>query len=196
MNQKNMTLTLALGLMLGMAFPAAAIPILNLVPSNSAVNVGEQFSVDVLVNGLENEFIGDYDLTIGWDASLLSLSGFSFDAFLDGPADSISGFSSTPGSVNAFEVSLSSLSAQTGFGGFRLFSLSFSSLDAGLVSLFISDVGILGNELGESYDFGRVGAEVSLTRPSTSVPEPSTLALLLAAAAGGALSRRRRLHVA
>lgn len=173
--------TVAAGLILGSASVASAIPVLSIVP-NGAPTVGDPVALNVQVDGLDGEWIGAYDLSLGWDPMLLSLSSVGFGSFLDGPADSIAGYDAGAGFLSIFEVSLGFLANQNGFDGFSLFSLTFAPLGSGVASVVFVPTGfqVLSNELGEAYsDFGRVGIEVPVS-PPVSVPEPSSLALLLA----------------
>lgn len=172
---------------------ANAIPILNIVPTSASVTQGSATSVDVMVSGLDNEFVGAYDLNFAWDAPLLSLTNVRFDTFLDGPLDSMAGFSSTADSANIFEFSFSGLSNQLGLSEFRLFSLDFLTLDAGLAAISITGNRVLGDYDGvpyESWDFNN--GSLLITAPSTSVPEPASFGLLLAGLAGSLVARRKR----
>lgn len=197
MKSINKTL-LVCAMVVGAASTARAIPVVSIVPSAASVTEGASTSVDVVVSGLEDEFIGDYDLTLAWDPTLLSLASVTFDTYLDGPADSINGFDSTPASVNVFEVSLGGLSNQFGLSGFRLFSLDLLALNEGLAALSLdAGTGLLGNEFGEAYQaWGVVNANLEIIAntppPPTSVPEPSTVALLMCGLTGLLSSRWRR----
>jgi hypothetical protein len=175
-----------------------AVPMIEIVPATSTVTVGDLVSVDVMVSGLVDEYVGTYDLTLAWDSALLALQGVAFDVFLDGPADSLASFVAGPGTVSVFEVSLGMLLNQSGNGAFRLFSLTFDALAAGSASLAFSGdvVQLLGDALGAGY--GEVAlspARVSIEpRGGASVPEPGPLALMLVglAALAGRSSRRVR----
>jgi hypothetical protein len=168
-------------ILLGTASGASALPILSIVSPTANAVVGDAVNVDVLVSNLDNEFIGAYDVSLSWN-SLLSLTAVTFDAFLDGPADSISGWDAIAGGVNVFEVSLAALVNQTGIDDFRLFSLTFATLTsgAGFVTWAADAHPLLSNEVGEALGFENPGEGVSftITPPPVSVPEPPSLTLL------------------
>lgn len=176
---------LGCALLAGSIGVANAIPVVSVVPSASQVAEGATTRVDVIVSGLDNEFIGAYDLNLTWDAPLLSLAGVTFDSFLDGPADSIFGSVDAPGSVNVFEVSLAGLTNQLGLSEFRLFSLDFTGLESGYAAISIAG-GILSNDVAVEYlAWESRGANLV-------VPEPATLGLLLMGIAGAVAGRRTR----
>lgn len=193
MNKKAMAMVLLAGMMV--AGTSQAVPMVAVVPSASNVTVGDQTSVDVVVSGLNDEYVGAYDLTLEWDSGLLVLQGVAFDVFLDGPADSLTDVVAGPGTVNVFEVSLAGLLNQTGSGSFRLFSLTFNALAAGTASLGFSSnaVQLLGDADGVGYtDVAMSSARFTIEPRGASVPEPGSLALMLAglAALAGRSSRR------
>ena len=79
---------------------SSATPTLAFAPLN-------QLSVDVLVTGLSNDFVGDFDFFVEWDASLSFLDSLIFgDALDDGLGLSLQNIdSSTMGAVNVVELS-------------------------------------------------------------------------------------------
>jgi hypothetical protein len=190
------TTALCACLLLGGASTAYAIPVVLVVPSGVSAVVGDSVGLSVQVSGLDGEYIGAYDLSFAWDDSLVSLTSVAFGPYLDGPADSLSGADIGVNSLSIFEVSLSALANQTGFGSFDLFLLNFLTLAPGAASILPTG-GILSNEFGEAYaSFGLGGSTISLVSP-TPVPEPASLGLLLfgvAALLGTGLPRRRRLR--
>ena len=84
-----------------------ATPTLTFAPLNQSVELGNQLSVDVLVTGLSNDFVGDFDFFVEWDASLSFLDSLIFgDALDDGLGLSLQNIdSSTMGAVNVVELS-------------------------------------------------------------------------------------------
>jgi hypothetical protein len=169
-----------------------AVPMLEFQPSAASVTVGGSTSVDVMLSGLVDEYIGSYDLTIDWDAAVLSLQGVVFDIYLDGPADSIAGSSGAAGSVNVYEVSLGTLANQTGSGALRLFSLNFDAIGAGLSSLSFSSV-LLGDATGASFDgFEASSGSIEVEERPAPVPESGSLLMLGLGLAALALSRRQQ----
>lgn len=159
-----------------------AIPMLNFTPASQTVNLGDQATVNVGLSGLSNEYVGAFDFNVSWDSSLLSLDSSSFDIFLDGPGDSISGVdSSTAGTVNMFEVSLGALINQDGSSDINLFSLTFNTLGLGTSALSFS-AGIdpffdfLGDDLGFALPTDISGGSIEIV----DAPEPGVIWLLSA----------------
>jgi len=176
----------SLGLLVGGAAQAAY---LEMLPPAS-VEAGNAASVEVWVNGLSDEYVGSYDLTIDFDPLLVSFLSADFGTALDGPSDSLQFVTPGAGDVNLFEVSLSGLFNQDGFTAFRLFTLNLDTLSAGVAAFafsgsLVSDA--LGGELSVT---DLIGTSLTITG-RTSVPEPGTLALLGLGFAGLGLVRRR-----
>lgn len=172
---------------------ASAIPIVSLVPSVSTLEQGEALRIEARVSGLEEEYIGAYDLTIAWDAGSFLFQNLSFDSYLDGPVDSIQGFDSQANSLNVFEVSLGLLERQSGVDTFLLFSFDLLSLSSGIHDFIFSPgaVQTLGDEMGMGYSTASLlGTRIAVNSPPASVPEPASGALLLLGLAGVLATRR------
>jgi hypothetical protein len=103
---------------------------LTITPEESSVQEGSPVVADVAFSGLQDQLIGSYDMTIAWNPTLLSFDSINYGVFLDAP-DSIQGFFPATGSLEVFEVSLGSLSNQSGFGTIPLFSVTFDSIGTG-----------------------------------------------------------------
>jgi len=190
---KLSALLLALAGVGGEAAPAHASLIgyggsLAITPHQASVQQGLQTVVDVGFTDVTS-LVGSYDLTIDFDPTLLSFAGITFSPFLDGPDNSIQGFTPAPGSLEAFEVSLGSLSTQTGFGSLPLFELTFDTLAAGTSPLTfdtVANAGVtVGDDIGNPYtNFTITNSSIDITAPPPppdQVPEPNVLALLAAA---------------
>jgi PEP-CTERM motif len=159
--------------------PAAHATSLVLSPSSASVLAGDAVNVDVLFSG---PTVGAFDLTVGFNPSVLALLGVTFGPFLGnvGLGEALTDFLlPTPGLVNFAELSLlfpSDLDALQP-PAFRLATLNYRATTAGSSAFaFVGDVRVddpFGNKL---------------------IPEPSTLGLLglgLLGALGGARHRSR-----
>lgn len=160
--------------------PVLAIPVVQVKFDGDSVSVGNPVSADVSVVGLDDELVGAYDLTLSWDPALLTFDSLEFGPFLDGPDDSVRDFASGSGLLNVWEVSLSALLQQTGFGSMPLFTVNFLAVGAGSARLDfdLTALQILGDAFGEDYlGFGLEGDVISIVAP-VSVPEPAPLSIL------------------
>jgi hypothetical protein len=177
------------------ATPALAISI-DFDPIDSNVLVGDAFDVDVVVSGLEasglDEIVSAYDLFIGYDDAVVSATAVSFGTYLDDML--FPGFTlqaedlQTAGQINISETSLltDDFLALQQPDSFTLATLSFTALSAGISDLLFD----LHPLLGINNDVkGRNGALIPVTMGTgsisvaikpISVPEPASLALLLA----------------
>lgn len=158
------------------ATSAHAIPILSVNPDTVAPSPGSQLTVDVSISGLGGEFVGDYDLTLGFDDSILDLAAVTFGSFLDGPSDSIQGFEENPTQLEVFEISFGFLLNQDGFTPFSLFTATFDVLAAGTSQLDLG-VNAIGGFFGSPLGVQTQDASVTVVP----VPAPGTIPLLGAA---------------
>jgi hypothetical protein len=163
------------------ASPASAIPIVQVAFSSPIAVQSELVNATVSVTNLNSELVGAYDFELDWDPALLSFESILFDTLLDGPGDSIQGFTAGTGRLNAFEVSLGLLVDQAGLDTFRLFTATFEAIGTGTASLGFAGTlpQLLVNDLGEEYVGTTLLGATLLVSPPVSVPEPSTLSTLL-----------------
>jgi hypothetical protein len=164
---------------------------LSVVPVSTSVGVNGVASVDLV---FEDGYVGDFDITIGWDGSIVSLVGGSFGTQLGGPMDSLQGGLVPAGdALSTFEVSLLSvadlIALQPG-GMATLLTLDFKGLAVGVSPVEIT-ITALGDENGLPYtDVVVNNGEIRVT--GIVIPEPGSWLL-----AGSALSLLllRRLRV-
>ena len=153
---------------------------LSLQPSTASVAQGGSFTVDLLVSDLgTGDDLGSFDLSVLFDASVLQLNGYTLGTGLGDTAagealDASAGLTAS-GSLNLSQVSfLWDLSSQA--SSFKLASLTFNAAQVGNSALSISGV-TLGDAWGSSLNATTVASAVAVT---AAVPEPETLALMLA----------------
>jgi hypothetical protein len=195
-------LLLVLALLIGGAVQAFPIT-LSLVPSSLSLDPGETLTVEVYVEGLEDEeesqvALESFDLEISFDKTRLSFDSLSFGITLGDPDDNGETFLTGPGTPNTTgivemgefsflsEVALLALQNSpplllatiefTALNNPGAAVLAFSSLGSGSLG------GMAGDPLGDELDTPSA-LNVAI------VPEPGAAALLLT---GGALLARRR----
>jgi hypothetical protein len=192
---------LLLGLGIGVAGGASALPItLTLVPSTLTLVAGGTLTVDVVVDGLDNDgeiALESFNLDLAFDASRLAFDALSFGTSLGDPNDGGETFLIGPGNPNVNgvvemgEFSLLGAAALLALQSapFVLATVEFTALanPGPLVLEFVnlgSDAlgGIGGVPLGDALDPPEA---IEVT-----VPEPAAGALLLVALAP--LGRRVR----
>jgi hypothetical protein len=170
---------------------ASAIMI-DIVPTSQTVQAGDAFDVNVVVSGLSatNEIVSAYDFDISYDSSVLAATTVSFGQYLNlsNMLDSFQDVILTnPGIIDFAEVSLlfnNELAAQQP-DSFLLASLSFKAIGAGISKLlFVPDpvfgIDVKGSDPLLPLTVDVTGAQVAVN-PAVSVPEPSTLLLMLIA---------------
>ena len=176
--------------------PVAWAVFLDFVPANQTVQLSDPVMVDVVVSGLNaggDDSVGDFDLDVTYDASILTASGVIFGTELgDGFLTSLQSFSlATLGVVDLAEISfLFDLSGQS--ASFTLATLSFNTVGVGTSSLTFSQsiVGdAFGIDLSPTSGTGSVTVEDNGPNP---IPEPGTMLLLGTGLAGLAAWRLRR----
>ncbi len=120
----------------------SAAPLVSINPTFQAGNIGDVFSVDIVVSGLEGKAVGSFDLDITFDNVILVGQSFAFGGGLGGPGDVLdlsNGF--LGGSIDLAVVSLlsaSDLLTLQGGATFTLGTLTFLGATNGLSPLNIT----------------------------------------------------------
>jgi hypothetical protein len=186
-----------------------AAPVIKISPASTTVGLSTAFSVDIIVEGLDDasdEAVGGFSAELSFDDSLLS--GVSYDIDPDdkmgSEVDFSFGFTGASGSpLDLFFIAeagldAAALSALQG-SSFTLATIHFTSgVLEGLSTLKLSVVGPGGAFLSDADGFEIPAAaeegKVCVSRDGTpcTVPEPALLSLLATAALTGLASRRRR----
>jgi len=168
---------------------------LSLNPSTSITTVGSPISMDLVISGLGDHVapsLGTFDLEVSFDAALFSLTNVNFASNLGDPNPAanetdITLDTSTTGVAKLYEVSLLEANVTTCFfcvppyledlqsSTFTLASLSFNSIAPGN-GIFGMTINTLGDAFANSLTANSQGTSVT-ANPSTSVPEPNSLAL-------------------
>lgn len=168
----------ALGLM---CVNVASADLIQVVPGAPTVDLGDQVSVDVVFDplGPGGSLLGGFDITIGWDDSILALLNWVVDPTgALGPAP-VEFVSPGPDMINVFAVSIFSdlTPFQDQDSPFSLFTLTFDAVGLGDGSIDFLSL-LLSDETGFFPIFPEIipGPGVTVQEP-ISIPEPSTLAL-------------------
>ena len=219
---------LVLGILAGVLFAvrAEAVPIISISPVSQSVNVGDPVSVDILVSGLgAAEAVGGFSLILSFNSAILSGVGFSIDPDVDaghpdgrlGVEDSSLSGGFAGGTLDLFVFAQDFAPAGAGpeefanlkplqGAGFRLATVNFSAIGAGLSPLtlsvaapggtFLSDAD--GANLAATGENGSVcvapAAGVPANCDVAAVPEPGTIALFGTGIAALFLRRRRQVR--
>jgi hypothetical protein len=178
--------------------PLAHSALIEFQPDSILAGNGDSISFDLVISELGSfspDSLGAFDISIGFDASVLSfasydLGGFLGDINLFEAVDASSG--DIGGAVNVAEVSLLSAIDLDALqpGEFTLATLNFTviNLAAGAVSqLSVLDGAVLSDADGES-----LSADTSGTASVRAIPVPGTLFLFAAALFGGLALKRRQ----
>jgi hypothetical protein len=165
----------ALILALAAAAPGFCDVNLNILPLTQAVALGNTITADVQITGVSSVGVGDYDLAVGFDSSVLSAFNVSFHGFLGGPGNSLQSSSISIGTAEFTEVSLLSVAdlAVLQPDSFLLGTIQFSALKVGSSNLQFKSITV-DDANGLPLTLNSHSASVTVT----SVPEPSTTFLL------------------
>jgi hypothetical protein len=171
-------------------------------PTDGEGDVGDPISMDLVWEGEEGEYLGDWDIQIVWDSAIASASAIFLDPELGmdslgcldcgiGPVD--------PGDVSAYVVSFDSpadlMTNQDSLGrSFVLMSFTFVGVSPGVTNLNYG-LTTFGDENGLRIDPtlrpGRICVGPDGCPPPPQVSEPSVLALLGLGLFAAGFARRR-----
>lgn len=173
-------------MLLGFSLNSQALTI-DLIPSNTQVNLGDSLQVEAKISGLNSttaSSLGVYDLNLQFDASRFAFNSVTWGDSVKGNQLDINHFgslqmidSSNSGWLNLFELSfddaldLENLQADS----FTLFSLVFSSIATGN-GYFELDINAVGDAYGNSLNPIVNNTDVNVA--AVAVPEPATNMLL------------------
>ena len=160
---------------------ALAVPILSFNNSGADINqtydVGDQFSLDLWISGLQTDNLGAFSLDINFDGAVTDFIDGSYDSSLtDLIASPITDGTSSiqlAGGFLSFD-----LSGQP--DAFRIATLNFSAISVGTSLIDMSNI-LLSDEFGTSllgYENYFAGITVVDAGPPVNVSEPSSLVLL------------------
>lgn len=173
----------------------AAAAVIGVTPVPGTVQVGQPVLVDLTISGLGAggaPSLGVFDIDVSFDPLLLGLTTVTFGDPVLGDQLDVLGLGAlnfiTPGdgTVNLFELSFDTIDDLNllQVGAFTLARLSFNSLAPG-TALFALNINALGDAQGNALlEITTSVASLDISMPSSQVPEPSTLLLVLAALLG------------
>ncbi len=181
----------------------ASATLLNFVPSNADIDLGDSIAVDIVATPEAGELIGAFDFIVNFDPAILAFDTLTFGPSLND--DDLfctllgcRGFSSAGGQVSLFEASLvfPLTTLQDGASPITLATLVFDAIGVGT-----SDLTFTGNVLGQAAPFNLLGDDfgipLAVFEPGTGritvaqpVAEPPVLLLMVAGLL--ALAARRR----
>ena len=183
---------------------AHAIPMVSIEPATSFGSIGDTIFVDIFWDGDGANYIGDWDIDLSYDQSVVSYSGSIFHFGVDSWGCIVCGDHSTAGVIDLFEVSLDSvedlIANQNSLGNsFKLATLEFVGIADGISPLQFGNAGInfgttFGDESGNAITPDISGGRICIgdVNCTVRVPEPTTLSILLIGLASLAIRRKQR----
>lgn len=182
--------------------PFAHSAIIGLQPEMGSAGTGDSISLDLVISDLGDfgpDSLGAFDISVGFDASVLSFTSYSLGGFLGdlGLFEAIDASSGdVGGAINVAEVSLLSIIDLDALQSaeFTLATLTFDVTDLAVgasTQLFIMTDAILAKADGSSLPVSSFGSP-AVIQGAASVPVPGTLLLFLGALFGWNVVRRRQ----
>lgn len=162
---------------------AQAVPILEFAPPDTAVVVGDSFSVDVFASDFTDLFA--FQAIILYDPAILSPTAITEGTFLSGAGTTAFFGDFLDGNILLINLLLDSAIGINGSG--QLATLTFTAFAPGTSALTFLDFLLL-NSAGELID-----AEARNGSVVASIPEPSSFALLAIGLLAGCLALRSKL---
>jgi hypothetical protein len=161
--------------------PAHAITI-SVLPASQTVSPGDTVTLQLFISNLGGQIVGDFDLNIGFDSSLLTFNSYTLGGSLGAIPAQAFDFSLGeigPGSLNLAEVSTLSGAALDALQSdpFSLASIVFTvvALSPGTsTTVRITNVNALGDANGNALPVAAVESATLIRSGVTTIPEPAT----------------------
>lgn len=161
-------------------FSTAQAAIISIMPASTEVQVGDLFSLDIMFSGEDGENLGDYDLSVMFDDSIIMLQGWSApsgNGFGEGNEELLS----SAGGFNVSDISFWLIEElqDDQADEFVLVTLNFRAMMVGMTELMFDDQSALvGDEFGNQIRSpSLLSAMVTVTERDGDVPAPATLLL-------------------
>ena len=192
------TLVIVLLACLGLHASIARSALIELQPSVLFAGPGDSLALDIVVGGLSSagpESLGAFDISVGFDVSSISFTGYSLGNFLGnvGLAEAIDASAGDMGgAVNLAEVSLLAASDLNLLqsDSFVLGTLAFDVVNLGpsdVTQLSVLSGSLLVDAFGSPLNVASLGGA-----SVRGVPSPGTLMLLVASMLGWSMVRYRQ----
>jgi hypothetical protein len=174
----NTVKTCICALLVTLVAPFSHAVLIGFQPSDQTVFLGDSVSVDLVISGFDaSQSLGDYDLNLSFDSSILNLSSVIFGNELGTSLQDTS--NAGTGTLNLNELSWESATTLENdqADSFTLATLTFDTLSLGLSKLDISSVFALGDQYGSWLDFSLASGSIEVIENLVNVPEPGAVAL-------------------